>query len=263
METYKSVIAYDGTDFFGFQRQKPGLRTIQAEIEVALRNLGWEGSSLKAAGRTDAGVHARGQVISFDLNWDHDVRQLTKALNAHLPPEISVVHSEAVESGFHPRFSALRRRYRYTILSVPVRDPLRERYVWRNWPAPNAAGMNEAAQALLGEHDFAPFGRAPIPGGHTIRHVYEAQWHADGDESIFTIEADAFLYRMVRRITALLKEVGVGREEASAVVEFLNNPSLRWEGAIAPANGLCLDAVIYPETSREIEPERLEGEIQE
>lgn len=262
METYKSIIAYDGTDFFGFQRQKPGLRTVQAEIEVALRNLGWAGNSLKAAGRTDAGVHARGQVISFDLRWEHDVGQLTKALNAHLPPEISVVHSEATESDFHPRFSALRRRYRYTILSAPVRDPLRERYAWRIWPAPNAAAMNEAAQALLGEHDFAAFGRAPIPGGHTIRHVYEAQWYADGDENIFTIEADAFLYRMVRRITALLIEVGVRREEVGLVVELLNDPSLRWEGAIAPANGLCLEAVIYPETSGEVESERLEDEIQ-
>jgi tRNA pseudouridine38-40 synthase len=123
--------------------------------------------------------------------------------------------------------------------------------------------MNEAAQSFLGEHDFAAFGRAPIPGGHTIRHVYEVDWHADCEESVFTIEADAFLYRMVRRITALLVEVGAGREKVTAVKAFLNDPSLRWEGAIAPANGLCLDRVIYPDMGREIKSERLEEDIQD
>jgi tRNA pseudouridine38-40 synthase len=263
METYKSIIAYDGTDFLGFQRQKEGLRTVQAEIEATLRNLGWEGSSLKAAGRTDAGVHARGQVIGFDLTWKHEVHQLTRALNAQLPSDISVLHTEVAKPDFHPRFSALGRRYRYTTVSVPVRDPLRERYAWRIWPVLNLSAMSDVAQAFLGRHDYAAFGRAPIPGGHTIRHVYEAQWHVDGEESTFTIEADAFLYRMVRRMTALMVEVGAGREIASTAMTLLDDPSLRWEGPIAPARGLCLEAVIYPETPGKIEAERLENENQD
>jgi tRNA pseudouridine38-40 synthase len=245
MAAYKSIIAYDGTDFQGFQRQKPGLRTVQAVFEEALRDLGWSEHSIKAAGRTDAGVHARGQVVAFSLAWEHDANNLANALNANLPPDVAVLHTERVSDDFHPRHSARRRRYKYSLVLAPVRDPLRERYAWRIWPEPDLEAMQETAHVLLGQHDFAAFGRAPIPGGHTIRQVFHAEWHRWEEGLNFEIEADAFLYRMVRRFVAAMIEIGKGRVTIEQVRDLRDQPSLRWEGPIAEARGLCLEAVIY------------------
>jgi tRNA pseudouridine38-40 synthase len=245
MANYKSIIAYDGTDFQGFQRQKAGVRTVQSVLEDGLRAVGWEESSLQAAGRTDAGVHAKGQVIAYDLSWKHSTGKLTQALNANMPADVSVVSSESVEADFHPRFSARSRRYRYTLIVAPVRDPLRSRYSWRIWPRPNVEAMQKAAGLLIGEHDFAAFGTAPIPGGHTLRTVKRADWKRTKDELCFEIEANAFLYRMVRRLVGALTEVGTGRMAIEEINTFLDDPSVRWEGPLAPAQGLCLEAVIY------------------
>ncbi len=245
MANYKSIIAYDGTAFQGFQRQKPGVRTVQSVLEDGLRSVGWDENSLKAAGRTDTGVHAKGQVIAYELSWNHSTSTLTKALNANLPVDVSVVSSETVDADFHPRFSAKSRRYRYTLIVVPVRDPRRARYSWRIWPRPNIEAMQTAAGMLIGQYDFAAFGTAPIPGGHTLRTVTRADWKRNKDELCFEIEANAFLYRMVRRLVGALTEVGTGRMAIEEVSRFLDDPSVRWEGPIAPAQGLCLETVIY------------------
>ncbi len=245
MANYKSIIAYDGTAFQGFQRQKPGIRTVQSVLEDGLRSVGWDEGSLKAAGRTDAGVHAKGQVISFALSWKHSTDKLTDALNANLPTDVSVVNTEAVEADFHPRFSARSREYCYTLIAAPVRDPLRARYSWRIWPEPDIKAMQAAAGLLIGEHDFVAFGSAPIPGGHTLRDVLRADWKREKDELRFEIEANAFLYRMVRRLVGTLAAIGAGRIDVEEVSNLLDNPSTRWEGAVAPAQGLCLEAVRY------------------
>jgi tRNA pseudouridine38-40 synthase len=245
MATYKSIIAYDGTSFKGFQRQASNLRTVQGELEEALRHVGWQGRSILAAGRTDAGVHAEGQVIAFELAWGHAASRLTKALNAHLPRDVAVLDTQVVAADFHPRFSALRRCYDYTLITLPVPDPLRERYTWRIWPEPNLEAMRVVADALIGRHDFAAFGRAPIPGGHTEREVYLACWRRVDEALIFNIEADSFLHRMVRRLVAAMVEVGTERLAFSQVQTLLDDPSQRWQGAIAPARGLCLKAVTY------------------
>lgn len=245
MDLYQSIVAYDGTDFAGFQRQAGGRRTVQGELEKALRALGWAGGSLLAAGRTDAGVHATGQVVAYRLNWRHTPEDLTRALNAHLPADVAVWGTRPAPEGFHPRFSARSRRYRYRVIVAPWRDPLRERYAWRVWPAPEVEAMNRVAGALVGRHDFGAFGTAPIPGGHTRRTVYLARWEASGDEVTFQIEADAFLYRMVRRLVAACLEVGFGRVSAEEVLDLLNRPDRRWEGPLAPPQGLCLAQVRY------------------
>jgi tRNA pseudouridine38-40 synthase len=245
MANYKSIIAYDGTAFQGFQRQEPGIRTVQLVLEDGLRSVGWDEDSIKAAGRTDAGVHARGQVIAFELSWKHPTGKLTDALNANLPADVSVINTEAVEAEFHPRFSARSREYRYTLFTAPVRDPLRVRYSWRIWPEPDIEAMQAAAGMLIGEHDFAAFGSAPIPGGHTLREVIRADWKREKDELRFEIEANAFLYRMVRRLVGVLTGIGSGRIAVEEVSNLLDDPSARWEGAVAPAQGLCLDAVRY------------------
>jgi tRNA pseudouridine38-40 synthase len=245
MATYKSIIAYDGTEFQGFQRQAEGLRTVQGVLENALRDLGWGGRSITAAGRTDAGVHARGQVIAFELAWRHEVNSLSRALNANLPPDVAVRHTEIAPQGFHPRFSAQKRRYGYTLITLPVRDPLRERYAWRVWPELRLDAMEAVAAMLVGRYDFAAFGQAPSAGGHTVREVFRAQWHQQQEVFAFEIEANAFLQHMVRRLVGAIIEVGAGRLSAKDVRAHLDDPKLRWEGRIAAAQGLCLEKVIY------------------
>jgi tRNA pseudouridine38-40 synthase len=245
MEHYKSILAYDGTEFAGYQRQVAAHRTVQGTAEQALRQIGWRGESIMGSGRTDAGVHARGQVISFDLAWDQGIDVLTRAFNSQLPDDVAVWETELAPPDFHPRFSAVGRRYRYSLLARPHRDPLRERYAWRVKPGFDFEAMQAAAKVFAGRHDFAAFGRAPNPNGHTVREVRHAQWECEGDQFWFDIEADAFLYHMVRRLVAALVAVGIGRESVESIESMLDDPEARWQGAIAPASGLCLEAVIY------------------
>lgn len=246
MARYQIILAYDGTDLYGSQRQA-NRRTAQGELETALRRLGWQGRSVLLAGRTDTGVHALGQVAAFDLEWPHPLEELVDALNAHLPADLAVRGAKVVAAGFHPRFDALSRRYRYRLYCQPLRDPLRDRYAWRLWPAPKAEILHEAARRLCGTHDFAAFGTPPRPESSTVRTVTQAEWVEQGDEWIFRVEADAFLYRMVRRMVYLQVTAGQGRLPVQAISDLLEG---QWEIApagLAPARGLTLVEVTYPE----------------
>ncbi|HSR49079.1 MAG TPA: tRNA pseudouridine(38-40) synthase TruA [Anaerolineales bacterium] len=242
MADYQSILAYDGTEFAGFQRQR-GRRTVQGEVEQALGRLGWKERSLRAAGRTDTGVHATGQVFAFRLSWSRSVDGLTGALNAHLPSDASVLQTQEAPAGFHPRYAARWRRYRYRLVASAVRQPLRERYAWRVWPTPDFRAMQLAARALIGEHDFGGFGTAPRADGHTVRMVYRADWEQAGDETAFVIEANAFLYRMVRRLVGALVAVGQGTETPTSFAARIDDRADGWQGKLAPARGLCLEAV--------------------
>lgn len=246
-ELYKSIVAYDGTDYHGFQRQAEPERTVQAALEAALRAVGWQEQSLLAAGRTDAGAHAGGQVVAYRLVWGHPADRLTAALNAALPPDVAVRATERAPAGFHPRFSASGRKYAYRILARPRPDPFAERFSWRLWPAPDRGRLQELADLFRGRRDFGAFGRAPIPGGHTVREVRRAEWKRDGRELVFTVEADAYLHRMVRRMVGAMVEVGLGRAEEIRLREALSQPQRFWNGRIAPARGLILEAVYYEE----------------
>jgi tRNA pseudouridine38-40 synthase len=245
MGLYKSIIAYDGTDFTGYQRQADDQRTVQGTIEQALCKLGWSGTSIVASGRTDAGVHAKGQVVTFELEWGQEGGALTRALNANLPRDVAVWDTQPAPEGFHPRFSARRRHYRYTLLVSPHRDPLRERYAWRIFHGVELRTMQATADTLVGRHDFAAFGKPSKPEGSTVRNVLRARWVRAEERLDFDIEANAFLYHMVRRLVAALVAVGTGRSRPESVSALLDDPDARWEGAIAPACGLCLEAVIY------------------
>jgi tRNA pseudouridine38-40 synthase len=245
MAVYQSIVAYDGTGYQGFQRLEPGLPTVQGVLEEALRAVGWTGASLQAAGRTDAGVHARGQVIAYDLAWRHPAETLSRALNANLPADVAVRRTELAGEGFHPRFSARRRTYSYRLLVDAWPDPLAERFAWRLWPGPDLEGMRGEARALIGRHDFAAFGQAPIPGGHTWRQVFQAEWRAEPKGLAFTIQADAFLQHMVRRLVAALVSVGRGTKPPGTLAELVADPRLRWQDRPAPPQGLCLEAVDY------------------
>lgn len=245
MDTFKAVVAYDGTEFHGFQRQVADQRTVQGEIEVALRQIGWSEKSINAAGRTDAGVHARGQVVSFRLTWGATLEDLARALNANLPPDVAVKKTERVDPEFHPRFSAKKRSYAYYIYRAPQRDPLRERFAWRVWPEPEFEVLSSTAKLLLGTHDFGAFGTAPIDGGHTIRTITTANWRKFDDHLVFVIEADAFLYHMVRRLVGALVTVGSDSQKLAMFESLLFDPRKNWQGTMAPARGLVLEEVEY------------------
>ena len=161
----RGVVAYDGTDFWGFQWQAEG-RTVQGVLEAALRQVTQHAVRVIGAGRTDAGVHALGQVIGFRVPWRHPLADLQRALNAVLPEDVVLLQVAPAPDGWHPRFSALRRHYRYTVVNRPVRDPLTRRYMhWVREPL-DIARLQTAADLIIGEHDFASFGRPMQPGDH-------------------------------------------------------------------------------------------------
>ncbi len=247
MARYQMILAYDGTGFSGFQRQAKNIpgSTIQGEIEQALQAIGWTGKSILAAGRTDAGVHAEGQVVAFDFEWRHSDKQLLAAINANLPPEIAAQQISQARSDFHPRYDAFWRHYRYNIFCLPIRNPVRERYAWRVWPAVDRDLMNLASSRLIGEYDFGAFGTAPHPGGLTIRKVVQANWKLSLDGMAFEIIANAFLYRMVRRIVSLMVYIGQGELEIQMVDFYLQRGAPLYIKKVAPAQGLSLVEVGY------------------
>ena len=248
MERYQVILAYDGTRFCGFQRQagKSEALTVQSILEIALREMGWQSKAVLVAGRTDTGVHAAGQVIAFDLEWRHSKETLIRALNAHLPLDIAARKVKVVAPNHHPRYAAIARHYRYRILCEETRNPLRERYTWRVWPGLRIEPMQEAAQCLLGTHDFRAFGTPPTIGGSTTRTLMQADWHTEGSEQVFEIIGNAFLYHMVRRIVALLVKIGKGEEEPDNIPDYLADGNPASLKSLAPPHGLTLMEVIYP-----------------
>lgn len=246
-----AIVEYDGTDYLGFQLQAQG-PTVQGEIERALAAVTQEETCTEprrsiriiGAGRTDAGVHARGQVIAFSTAWRHSVEELQRALNAVLPEDIGVRELRPVAKDFHPRFDAVSREYRYTIFNKPLRSPLVRRFAY-HFPHPlDVAAINEAAGALMGSHDFASFGRAP-QGDNTVREVYRAQWASAESFIYFDVVANAFLYRMVRSLVGTLLLVGTGELSPDGFKEILRSADRSRAGQVAPACGLCLMKVNY------------------
>ncbi len=249
MERYKAILAYDGTNFSGFQRQLEA-RSVQAVVEQALTRIGWQGSSLLAAGRTDAGVHASGQVIAFDLTWGHSPAALRDAMNALLPADTAVQAVEPAGRDFHPRFDAESRLYRYRVICSAAPDPLRTRFAWHIWPPVGLLELQGAAGQLTGSRDFSGFGKALKPGGSTVRRVFRSEWEAAGDELHYLIEANAFLFRMVRRIVKAQVEVAAGRKAKDTIENHLDGGSgVGMFQGLAPPQGLALIAVRYPENS--------------
>ncbi len=239
-----AIVEYDGTEYFGFQIQRSG-RTVQGELERALAVVTGHRTRVVGAGRTDAGVHARGQVIHFTAIWGHSLGDLWRALNAVLATDVAIVELRAAPPGFHVRYSARSREYGYTIHSGVVRSPLASRYAY-HYPRPllDVRAMDRACACLLGTHDFLPFGWPPR-GENTVRTVYRASCRKAGDFVYVEIEADAFLRRMVRRIVGNLLLVGIGE---LSVEEFANLLSLRHRRTPAvevPPHGLCLVKVNY------------------
>lgn len=250
MARYQVILAYDGTAYYGFQRQSHS-QTVQGVVEQALRRIGWQGRSLLAAGRTDTGVHATGQVVAFDLEWKHSELDLQAALNTNLPLDVVASSVSVADEKFHPRYDALTRLYRYRVYCRPIRDPLMDRYAWHVWPSPEIGLLEASAKFLIGSHDFAAFGNPPRKGGSTIRKVIKASWqHIPNENPVgqvldFEIAADGFLNRMVRRLVYLQILIGQGQQLPDVVLEHLTTPSRKMIAGQAPPQGLTLVEVIY------------------
>jgi tRNA pseudouridine38-40 synthase len=255
MERYQVILAYDGSRFKGFQRQAKA-RSVQGVVEAALYKLSWQGKSILAAGRTDTGVHATGQVIAFDLDWKHDPQDLLTALNSYLPTDVVAREVRQVCPSFHPRYDASWRKYSYHIYCQPVREPLLEPYAWRVWPAVNLESLQEAAQPLPGTHDFGVFGTPSRTGGKTSRVVLEADWKQEAPYLVFEITAQAFLYHMVRHLVFIQVMIAQRRLSVEELRDVLKSGCIRAESresssnrlvhGLAPAQGLILAEVHYP-----------------
>jgi tRNA pseudouridine38-40 synthase len=236
----RARVEYDGTDFAGFQVQ-PGARTVQGELEAALARLaGGRRLRVDGAGRTDAGVHASGQVIAFTYDGRLPVAELGRALGALLPADIAINGLRRAPAAFQPRFAARYREYRYTVWNGP-RSPLRERYALGVRDPLDTAAMARAGQVFIGRHDFSAFGaadRQPVRTLHWVR-VRRA-----GSLVTVDVAGDAFLRGMVRRMMAVLLEVGRGQMDEAAVAAALGADRPALDGAMAPAKGLTLRRVV-------------------
>jgi tRNA pseudouridine38-40 synthase len=238
------VVEYDGTTLCGWQRQTNG-PTVQQHLEEALARLLVHEVSVVGASRTDAGVHARGQVASFRTERAIPLHGIRRGLNSLLPPEISVRVADEVPDDFHPRFSATGKHYRYTILARPDRSP---RWRERAWHVPellDLARMQAAAEPLLGEHDFAAFRAAGCTARTTRRRIDDVTIEADGERVRVDVRGNAFLRNMVRIVVGTLVEVGIGRREVAQVAEILASLDRTRAGITAPAHGLELMEVRY------------------
>jgi tRNA pseudouridine38-40 synthase len=243
-------LEYDGTDFLGSQIQARG-RTVQGELEQALHRLTQQETRVNLAGRTDAGVHARGQRADFSTASALPLETFVRGLNALLPPDLAVQRSQEVAEEFHARFSARRRAYRYSLLNVAVRSPLARRYSWVIAEPLDVAAVAAGLELLRGEHDFASFTGGGSDGrrGTTIREVYEARCWRQEDRAYVDIEANAFLRHMVRNIVGQLVLLGQGRCTLDEFRSILDARDRRKAGPPAPPQGLCLMRVEYQDVT--------------
>ena len=248
MPRYRALIEYDGTAYAGYQRQAVQ-RTVQGELENALYAVVHQPVTISSAGRTDAGVHALGQVISFVIDWRHGAEKLQRAVNVNLPKDIVVLQLDETRLDFHPRYDARKRAYEYHIYNTAVRSPIRRYRSWHVRQPLAIDKMNQAAMTLIGVQDFATFGQPP-QGNITTRELFAAQWQMDGELLVFFVQANAFLYRMVRSIVGSLVMVGKGVWTVAQFVEVLQAQDRGRSAAVAPAHGLYLVDVTYEENEK-------------
>jgi tRNA pseudouridine38-40 synthase len=239
MRNIKLTICYDGTDFHGWQRQ-PGLRTVQQSLEEAIGQLTGCRAGTTASSRTDAGVHALGQVVHFLTDSRHSTETFQRGLNAFLPPDIRVLEAQEKPQAFNATFDATSKRYRYVVDNGRIASPFQLRYSWHVHPRLDAAAMNRAGQRLLGRHDFRSFETDWPNRLSSVRTILDLK--VERSESFITIEveADGFLYNMVRSIVGTLKFVGSGKRSEAWVSDVLAAESRVKAGPTAPPQGLFL-----------------------
>ena len=256
------TLEYDGAGFSGWQRQ-PGRRTVEGVVIEAIHAVTGEAPALTASGRTDAGAHAHGQVAGFSLARDWEPNRLRAALDARLPEDVAVVDLQPAPPGFHARFDAVARTYRYLVAPRTSRRAVGRQYAWLVEGPVDVAAMRAASRVLVGRHDLAAFGRSPRPGGTTERTIQDVEVRlmtmpdapsvagappgASRAVVVIDVTADAFLYGMMRAIAGALVAVGTGRMTAAALTELVHDgPARRRPHVNAPAHGLHQWRVVYP-----------------
>jgi len=244
MRNLKLTLAYDGTEFHGWQSQ-PDARTVQGELESALARLFNHEVTVHGSGRTDAGVHARGQVANVLTTRAMERHSVLKGSNALLPPGIRVLEVEDVDEMFHARFSCRSKTYEYHIWRNHIVSPFRCRYVYKYPYAMDIAAVDQAGAALLGTHDFTSFCAANTPIENHVRTIFDVHWRRNPDEWVFSIRGSGFLHRMVRTIVGTLLYVGQGKLHPNVIPAILEAKNRGAAGPSAPAEGLHLVHVEY------------------
>jgi tRNA pseudouridine38-40 synthase len=243
MRYLKLTVAYDGTDFFGWQWQ-PEQRTVQGEFEAAIKAVTSEETRVVASGRTDTGVHAIGQVVGWATESELATDVLLRALNANTPRDLAVQEVSEAREGFNPIIDSTSKRYRYLLYDHPIRDVFARNSVWQVWQRLDDNAMREASLALLGEHDFKGYETAGSPRVSTVREVYDIQVERrqfeNGERIAIEVEASGFLYNMVRNIVGTLVQIGRGKEPITFASDVLAAQDRRLAGPTAPPQGLYL-----------------------
>ncbi len=250
MPRLKLVLEYDGSNYVGWQFQLNG-PSVQGRVQRALEELLGAPVAVAAAGRTDSGVHARGQVVAFDSPRNLPLRAYWMGLNGLLPEDIAVVTAEEVDPAFDPRRWARGKRYRYSISNRRTRSPLLRHTHWELHQPLDLAAMQDAVRHLLGRHDFSAFRAADCEAAHAVREVSRAEVQRNGDEVTLVVEGTAFVKHQVRNFVGTLAEVGRRRQPPLWVKAVLDGRDRSKAGPTAPAHGLCLEAVFYGDGPRE------------
>lgn len=243
---YALGIEYDGSAFMGWQRQSHAGRTVQGCVEEALAKVADQPVETVCAGRTDAGVHASGQVAHFDTDARRSERGWLLGVNSNLPPDIAVRWIKPVTDEFHARYRALARHYRYTILNRLTRPALgRTQCTWVHWPL-DAERMQQAAEHLKGEHDFSAFRAVECQAHSPVRTLYRLEVRREDERVVMDVTANGFLHHMVRNIAGVLIAIGEGRQPSDWSRQVLQGRDRTLGGVTAPAGGLCFVGVLYP-----------------
>ena len=243
MRTLVLSIEYDGTDFLGWQIQPSG-RTVQSELQAALKTILQTDTRVMAAGRTDTGVHARGQVVHFKTTTSLACDRILKSLNSVLPSDICVHSVKEAPDQFHARFSAIGRRYLYRIIRRP--SAIKRLYAWYVSYPVDVNTIQQACLPLIGHHDFTSFCQATSTADGTMCEIQALVWREHQEELYLYIEANRFLHHMVRTIVGTAIDIGRGRWEPTALADMLDARDRRAAGENAPPQGLCLEKIIYP-----------------
>ena len=250
MRRIRTIIAYDGTDYVGWQTQPNGV-AVQEVTERAISEVTGERTSLQGSGRTDSGVHARAQVAHFDTGARMAADKFAIALNTHLPADIRVLYSEEVSPDFHARFSAKEKQYRYFVQIGPHADVFARRYALHAYMPLDLDIMDEAAKSVVGTHDFSAFMSTGREVESAVRSISLSQWEKQGKFLIYTVQGNGFLYNMVRILVGTMLGMGSGRIPADSMKNALSSLSRKDAGPTAPAHGLVLWRVKYPDFDTE------------
>jgi len=248
-QRYKLTMAYDGTAFHGWQKQQPPdapqLRTVQGVVEQSMVRMFGQHIDLIGASRTDAGVHALGQVAHFDAETTIPIERLAMAINSRLPDDIDVRNVELADATFDAISDAKNKQYRYRIFNAEQRPLLGRHIAWHCWTPLNTAAMQDAARRLIGEHDFAGFAAADHGRASTVRTVFECRVDLEPPQVQVVIEGSGFLYNMVRIIAGTLVDVGRGRFKPAIIDQVLASGKRSESGPTLPPHGLCLEWIKY------------------